>query len=402
MSLTFLVLGAGEWQVPIIQFLKKKGNVVIVADPHVASPGIAFADKHICVDIRNISQLIEATKNERFDHVISDQSDIAIRSVAQLADVRKIPFNSTQSVSLFTDKEKSRNFARDHGIPIPDFKVVSSPRELSEFMQSVNGPSIIKPVDSQSSRGVHRIDHDSESLLAIKFEESLTHSLKSYVLAEEFINGFELTLEGICMRGKHITLTHSKKKHFRSAIASDLEYPSGIDDRIIDEIIQVNNRYVENTMLKYGITHAEYMLDPTTGRFYLVELACRGGGSLISSHLVPHVTGIDIYELLYNAILYDHPLPLTQKDVSKLSSKYALLHFYEFPEGKIKEVSGIEAIRATRGVAYFNTQLKAGMEIQKASDDRSRHAILLLLTESQQEASSALHQINSHLRVSYS
>ena len=79
-----LIVAGGLWQVPLIKYLKNKGHKIFVVDPYLHSPGIQFADKHIQCDVRDYENIINLVKNEKFELVATDQSDISVNTVSQL------------------------------------------------------------------------------------------------------------------------------------------------------------------------------------------------------------------------------------------------------------------------------------------------------------------------------
>ena len=52
-----------------------------------------------------------------------------------------------------------------------------------------------------------------------------------------------------------------------------------------EKLARLNSDMVETMGLPFGITHAEYKY--YNGEFYLIEIAARGGGTRISSDIVP-------------------------------------------------------------------------------------------------------------------
>ena len=52
-----------------------------------------------------------------------------------------------------------------------------------------------------------------------------------------------------------------------------------------------NKEMVCKMGLPFGLTHAEYKY--MNGEFYLIEIGARGGGTKISSDIVPYMSGVD-------------------------------------------------------------------------------------------------------------
>jgi hypothetical protein len=86
---------------------------------------------------------------------------------------------------------------------------------------------MVKPADAQSSRGITRLAAQSSPAdIAAAFDNALAQTTQDFVVAEQFIVGTEITVEGIKTPKGHHTLAISAKKHFRTGIASELRYPA--------------------------------------------------------------------------------------------------------------------------------------------------------------------------------
>lgn len=387
-----LVLPGGQWQVPLIKYLKEKDYHVTVIDPYINSPGVALADSHLVFDVLNID--FDAIE-DKFDLVLTDQSDIAVMPSQEIARKLKLKSNPHDAIELFTNKYASRHFARSLGIPVPEFSIIQNVDQARLFYNKLkNDKFIIKPVDSQSSRGIAFI-YKEEDIQEKIVNSALSFSSEKYVIMEELLEGIEITAEGICIDTKHTTLVTSRKTHIKPGIAKSLTYPADIPDEIRDLIIYYNNLYVNSSSLDYGITHSEYFYNPTSKEVWLIEIACRGGGSLISSHIVPHTTGVHIYDLLIEYLANGVETPIT----ANFPLKSALLYFFEFQGGLVESIHGIDDIRRYNFVADFQLSFSVGDTIKSATDDRSRQGFVLILGECSDDLLDKLALIESKLVV---
>ncbi len=394
---TILVLAGGKWQVPLIQFLKSKGHPVFVVDPYVNSPGVVFSSHHIQENILAYEAIFKLVRQQEFQFILTDQSDIAVLTVAHLNKYFNLPGPSPKVVSRFSNKLEMRNFARSAGFPSPRFAEVKFLGDIKKFIDEVGLPVMLKPVDSQSSRGIYKIDEDLIGEIDSIYQGALNESYSKTLIIEEFLVGSEITVEGFASRYKHRSLALSKKKHFRTGVASELRYPAQIDEGLYQKIIELNDAYVEITGLQFGITHAEYIVNEETWSVNLVEIACRGGGSLISSHIAPWVSGIQIYENYYQSLLNpDDPLllPIPLK-------RPALLKFFEFPVGKVKRIHGIDTIIKIDEVLKCELEFSVGDLLSPATDDRKRQGFVIILAQSQDRLCEVEALVDSLLVIEY-
>ena len=393
-----LVIAGGQWQVPLINFLKKKGYRVFVVDPYDNSLGVLAGDKHIKADVRDVELIFEQINNTVFNIIITDQSDISIETVADLAQRFGIKSNQLKDVRKFSNKFISREYAKREGFPIPPYSIVRTVDDVENFISENTPPIIIKPCDSQSSKGIHKLDNYNYKEVAAAIKDALSYSQLDFCLAEKFVSGYEITLEGYCSAGKHRTLATSKKSHFRTGIASILSYPAVIPEELERKIIAVNNNYIEKSGINFGITHAEYIVNESTGDFYLIEIACRGGGTLISSDIIKWVSGFDVYEALHSDLLGVETSNIKEINILK---RNAILHFFEFPEGKVKEIKGFDEIKMMDSVLEISLNFSKGDTLKLALDDRGRQGFVILLTESLDEQNKKMEYINKTLKIEY-
>lgn len=359
------VMAGGEWQFQLVKYLKERGYFVYCVNP-VESPTTRLADEHIKIDIKEEDKVFEEIKELDLSFIVSDQSEITPLPVARLSKRLGLPGNDPEVIRrYFINKYTMMRHARGEGILIPWTEVLWTPEERSLYY-----PFILKPVDSHSSRGFCIVNDPSELNNCWEYVTKYTTA----VLAQSCVQGMEVTIEGFMQGGKHHTLATSRKTHFRPGIASSLLYPSELPEHLLQSIIESNDRYVESTGLKFGITHAEYMVDVENDKAFMIEVAARGGGSNISSIITPWVSGIHNYDLLHGCLV-NKPLPIGQ-----ISRRAAILKFYEFKEGIAAGDMEIEdEVKAISGVSTFRFNFTSKQHLYPANSDQTRHASVIIL-----------------------
>lgn len=389
-----LVVAGGKWQVPIIQFLQMNDYTVHVVDPYLYSDGVQISDKHIIADVRDVDEIERQIQNINFDFITTDQSDIAVNTVSILSEKLNLSSNPHQVTLLFTNKYFMRKYAQKTGVPCPEFERIYSISELNEFIEKVKLPVIIKPADSQSSRGIAVISKKNLDDLNEYFTEALRYTSCGYIIAEKHIMGTEVTAEGFCSGGKHRTLAMSSKTHFRPGIASSLLYPADIKEDIYAAIQGINDKFVESSGMLFGITHAEYMID-ANGNIFLIEIAARGGGTLISSNIIKWTSGVDVYQLLLQCLLGKSPAI----ESIALDKKAALLQFFEFSSGRVEKIVGVEAAQELEHVYKIEMGFKEGDILNNAKDDRTRHGYAIILADTVDQIKATINKVNDMISV---
>ena len=153
---------------------------------------------------------------------------------------------------------------------------------------------------------------------------------------------------------------------------------------------------VEKMGLPFGLTHAEYKY--MDGKFYLIEIAARGGGTKISSDIVPIMSGVNSNEIYINALLGKRE----KFSINYEKDKYAILGFFDFAPGKVTAIEGMEEVKKMQGVHEVGLNFKVGDTIGKAEDDRSRVGYYILYADSYQKLRRLESEMKGTLQIKYS
>lgn len=367
-----LVLPGANAQVPLLKKIKQMGLTAYTVNPFPDSPGFAFSQDHLQADIFDFEQCLQYARKMQVDAVVSDQCDIASGPVARLTGALHLSGNQEETVDLFRDKSAMRAFSRKHHLNCPEFQVCRTADEALCFFRTLNHKMIIKPLDSNSSRGVFTICNDAE--LVERFEESLKWSIKNKaVLCERFIEGVEFTIDGIKMPGQpHKCLAISEKRHFAHNlnIASLLYFSYTNRNFDYEKLQKLNNRYVDLSGLKFGLTHAEYKCE--NGEFYLIEIGARGGGNYISSHIVPCMSGVDNMGILVRMALGESIAPEEIAIAPELRDRCAVLEFFDFAPGRVQKIEGEDFLKSHKEILDYHFNFREGDMIEKPADDSKR------------------------------
>lgn len=364
-----LFIAGGSWQKPFVKYLKDKGHFVAIVNP-VVTETTQLADLHVVADVNDLDEINKHIQKIKPSIITSDQSDISTLIVATLSEKWNLPGNNVQTIQKFTNKFEIYKFAKSIGIPVPETKIVNSTKDIQEFGEIYGFPLIIKPTDATYSRGFRKIDSPNE----IKEEliiESLKFSKLKQIITQTYIPGNMVTLEGACSNGKHKTVATSKKdQYFKPGITSEVQYPSNLNE--INKIIEANDLYVEKSGMKFGLTHSEYIYNQNG--FKLIEIGARGGGAGIIDKIVPWVSGIDVYDILYKSLIGEIV------DVKKLIplQRHALLKYYNRNEMENCNQEKInKLIQNISGIAEFQFDFAGKQYVNDKNDNRHTMAIYL-------------------------
>ena len=313
---------------------------------------------------------LEIAKRYKPDAVISDQSDISVPTVAYLNEKLGLSGIGTQMANLFTDKSLQREFCRRHNIAIPNFKLCETPEDAKEMLMKY-GKIIIKPIDSQSSRGVFTVETMQQ--INEKYNETLSWSnRKKLFLAEEYIDGDEFTIDGLVINGRHYPLCISVKEMYpQNRNISRMQSYSYLSDRHdYDLLRRTNKNLIETAGLSMGLTHSEYKAH--NGKYYLIEAGARGGGSNLSAKIVPFMSGINNNEYLIKEALGESVDEDAVKNHVFSPDKYVVMRFFDFGEGTVSRVYGKELLSSHPMMLDYQLKIKPGDVLRQPAYGRLR------------------------------
>lgn len=390
-----IILGAGTYQVDLIKKAKEMGLYTVVFSPG-DYPGMKYADKLVDVNIMDKDAVLEAARAEKPDGIISDQTDMAVESIAYACEKLDLPGNGTEVVKFFIDKHLMRKKCEELGLPSIRSEVTSDIDEARLLFREIGNPVIIKPVDSGGSRGVTKINSEEE--LCRYFSEAAGYSSNGNVIIEKFIEGTEFEVDSIAVNGQIKPLMHADLQEFKIPnIFSSMTrlYPSTFDSETIDRLLAYDANVLKGFGLKQGLTHSEYIMEDKTGEIYLIETAVRGGGTFISSHIAELQTGLNTAEFLLNMAL-GNLSSLPKFEHEKCHCGYVAFYL---PPGRIVSIEGVEDVMNLDYVHKTTLEgIQIGDETKEFHDKRNRHAVILS-GASRKELLKRIKEVKSILKI---
>lgn len=401
MSKKVLVLPGTQWQVPLIEKIQEMGHQALVVNPDPNAPGMKKADLCLISDIFDEERVVEFGRDQKVDAVISDECDIAMNMVAELGELFNVPAMDEETAALYTDKFLMREFSKKHGLKYPEYKFCKTVEDAIALQKVINKPIIIKPLDSNASHGVFKCSNEEE--IRKHFDESMSFSrVEKSVLAERFIVGTEFTVDGVKTPSAHYTMAISEKKHFahNESIANELLFSHYNSKYDYDKLRATNDVFVMKSNLQFGFTHAEYKFED--GEFYLIEIAARGGGNMISSCITQYMTGYDTYRYLVECATGN----VHEEDFSlrlEYMERVAVLKFFETPGGggKVTQIKGIDYLDNEPDIKHYKLNFKIGDTIENALNDSVRIGFYIVCSENMQKLREVMDNVQRNFQIIY-
>jgi len=370
MKKKLLVVGAGAVQADGIQLARELGYYVHATDGSPGAPGFELADGFSVMDVKDADAHVALSRELGVDGVISYATDICLPTVLAVREILGLPGLGAEPMRISLNKAEQRIRFRDLEVAQPNFEVVESPEEGRKACLNIGVPLIVKPIDSSGSRGVSLVRHPSE--IAAALAGAFANSSKATALVEEFVEGVELTVEGLSIDGKHYILAISDKFKPDDSPTSTIEqvYPAPLSEAQRAKVITLINSIYDAAEVDNTPTHAEVIM--TSEGPKLVEMACRGCGFFVFTRIIKRVCGYDP-AANWTRFCAGDSIELPGAYVERCGID---LKFLVADPGKLVAIEGLAAAKAISGVE-FGLFYEPGDVIPVHIDDGSRTGWLI-------------------------
>ena len=292
---TLAVIGASYLQLPLVKRAKEMGLRVICFAWPKGAVCAESCDAFYPISIVDKDKILGVCRQERIDGVTSIASDVAVPTMAYIAEKMGLIGNSVESSLKSTNKYLMRQALAAAGIPCPKFKVIEKLEEILP-LEGMCYPLVVKPTDRSGSMGVTRVD--TEKALRTAVVSAIAASFCHKAIVEECITDMrEVSVEGISWDGEYHFLQVTDKITTGAPHYVELAHhqPALMSEKLKSRIVGVVREAVKALDIRYGATHAELMITPEEA-IYITEIGARMGGDFIGSDLVALSTGYDFLE----------------------------------------------------------------------------------------------------------
>lgn len=369
-----LVLGAGEGQISLILRAKEAGWYVIVVSPKGNYPGFEVSDECIYADISDKEHILTIAEKYSIDAIATDQTDVSIPTVQYISEKLNLPHIHCKDIDNFRLKSRMRCICQQSRIPTIPYCVTSSYDTALSFYNNLPSQAIIKPIDSQGSRGVHLIS--SEEDFNRGFKDALEYSKSGFIIIEKFIKGHEIEVDTVIHNGKICATMIGDVYNFDvkdTFSAYERIYPSSLDNVTLQNINARNEQIVHSLGLETGWSHGEYIIS-SDGEIYLLEIGARGGGNYIGSDIIKIMCGIGTDEMAFRTAIGDTSFYF---DVYPRDCFCAYKCFY-LPAGEVSSINISEDFYTKKYVVKHNlNRIFVGMKTLPNTDKTSRFSVVV-------------------------
>ncbi|MBE6493590.1 MAG: ATP-grasp domain-containing protein [Methanosphaera stadtmanae] len=281
-------------------YLKEEGITSILTESNENAENINLADKKYIVP-RGMDKPMEIAIKEDVDAVIPLIGiDPPLADVGKLKDNLKengIPViaSSYYTANLAADKFETKKLLKENDIKTPFFKKLSKPYDIEDIENEL--PVVLKTPEGQAGKGV--------KVALTKEDISEFLSAKDNVFTEEFVQGFEVSIETLRWGNDTVALcpvykgdTTLKGTHPMSKIKQAPLDIDNLDNKSHNNDLRILAEKIANLVDVEGTMDMDILHDPSNNHDYVIELNTRPSGTrymtAASSNIYPLCQLIDM------------------------------------------------------------------------------------------------------------
>jgi len=234
---------------------------------------------------------------------VDDQTATAAAAIAERLGLRTSP---VAAVAAARNKYEMRQCLAAAGLPVPRYRRIALKDDPFLAARGVGFPCVLKPLALSASRGVIRANNVDQFIAAFRRigallgrdDVSVTGEAADSLLAEEYIPGVEVALEGMLSSGRlHTLALFDKPDPLEGPFFEETIYvtPSRLPASIQNAIAEATASAAAALGLEEGPVHAEVRVNEHGP--WVIELAARSIGGLCSRTL-RFGTGMTLEELI--------------------------------------------------------------------------------------------------------
>ena len=281
---------------------------------------------------------------------VDDLTTVAAAAIAERLGLRS---NAVAAVAATRDKYQMRQCLAAAGLPIPRFRRIALKDDPFLAARGVAFPCVVKPLALSASRGVIRANNVDQFIAAVhrigallqRDDVAAAGDAAQYLLAEQYIPGVEVALEGLLVGGVlHTLALFDKPDPLEGPFFEETIYvtPSRLPTVVQGAIEQVTARACAALGLVEGPVHAELRVNDAGP--WVLEVAARSIGGLCSRTL-RFGTGMTLEELILRHAL-GWPIASLVRE-----RRPAGVMMIPIPRaGRLADVRGADAAAAVAGV----------------------------------------------------
>lgn len=278
-----------------------------------------------------------------------EQAQLPLAIVRERLGIAGLP---SESAHQFRDKARMKDVLRAAGVPVARHALITSAADIKQFAKQVGYPIVVKPPAGAGARSTERVRNagELESIL-VRYAPSSTDPM----LAEEFLQGTEHSLETVCIDGRAVW--HSITRYAPTPlevlenpwIQWTVLLPREVDDAQYDDIRAVGAEALAALGMTTGVSHCEWFRR-TDGTLAISEIAARPPGANMTT-MISRANDIDFVDAWVRLMIHGTFTPPERR--------YAVGAAYLRGQGagRVSHIEGLQVIQQKLGHMVCDVRL---------------------------------------------
>lgn len=392
---SILIIGGGLMQVPVTEAARSLGLTTLVMDKNPDAPAFALADHVLRADISDLDAAVNAVSIFAESHfvpsgVITAGTDFPTTS-AKIAERFHLPGISMETALRAKDKILMRECFAKSNCSQPRFIPILTKQDLARIPDDFF-PLVIKPADSMGARGVRRVDRRSE--LAEAYAEAVKHSPTGRVIAEDFIDGQELSIDALVWKNE-ILIRGVADRIIEMPpffIETGHVLPSRLPAAILENAMDVFRQGIRALGIDNGAAKADIRVNERGA--FIGEIAARLSGGFMSGYTYPYATGVNLLAGAIRIALGEAPGDLSPKTELTSFEKAILTQ-----PGRVEEISGVDEARKVPGIKNIFLNVAKGDWVKSPKNNVEKCGNIIAVGSNFEDARKAVDQALALIRL---
>ncbi len=358
-----LILGANAESVPLILVAKNYGRV-FVADGDPYSIGKYHADVAVNIDCTNVDAISEYSVNNAIDAVLVGVADRLLQAYFDICTKLNIPcyINHKKQLEILNNKKNfNEQVSKFDLLTIPHFYVNRNSENNHNLETLGTGPYVIKPIDSNSGKGLSIIDSNTSLSEAINY--SMNFSPSGTCLVEEFMDCVDIFINLVVFDGLPIIVaigerhTTDRKSNLNRVCVGANYNNHYADDYLFKEGDKLR-RFVMSLGIKYGTIMISAFYKK--GNYYHYDPGYRLQGEGVDLHL-KWASQFDVKDmLLSHSLEMKYEGDVRNLDVLLKHKIKCYTHWVLVNSGIVKRIEGVCDLINENWIHYVVERCRVG------------------------------------------
>jgi S-sulfo-L-cysteine synthase (3-phospho-L-serine-dependent) len=353
-------------------------------DRYHATPGgtevlVDCVDEFVSCATHELEPLLEAVKEVDARQPLDALLSVAEYEVVPAAEAARqlgLPGPDPDAVRIARNKADQRRRWAERGVPIPEFRAVTTVAQAVRAAEEIGLPCVVKPADETSGAFVVRCTTVAEVVDGFRAVVAKPTNRRGQprhpeVLVEECLVGFEVSVEVLAEAGsvRVLGVTDKLLGGRNRFIELGHNFPTSLPEPIKGELARAAVAATNAVGFDLGIAHVE--LKYTAGGPKLVEINPRPAGDQITE-LMDRSLGLSTMELVLRLYLGESVGAVDADPV-----RGAAIRYLTADPGVVDSVTGRDIAAAVSGVCEAVVSVEPGDSVDQllVNEDRVGHVL---------------------------